>query len=394
MEKNFVKSILTGIVLLLVLTSFVSALEKSSGNVVAGIWFDNLPTTNSLTVNDGTNVAFNVYGLALGSSLNVKADLILQNGTIVPIADVFQSSRNFNEFGVGSQGDYSISQTEYGGVGNHVLRLTVNGVVLDLNLTVSAVPVNNAPVFTSVPVLTVNEGVAYSYDADGFDVDMDTLTYSLSTNPLGFSINPTTGVITGTAPIVTGNQNYNVVVTVADGNGGFDNQVYTLTVLDTIVPPPADTNAPIVTILSPTNTAFTSPRTQLTYTAVDPESNLFQCWYSTDLGVTNSTAVACSGTFSITSVNGINTWTVYASDNSGNIGSQTVTFSVNPSSSGNGGGSSSHNKKVTYSDPDEGKLVEQESFIAPKINLTPEVEKSWLARLIEWIINFLKRIFS
>ena len=63
------------------------------------------------------------------------------------------------------------------------------------------------------------------------------------------------------------------------------------------------------------------------------------------------------------------------------------------SSSGSSGGSSS-NKKVIYSDPDEGKLIEQETVVAPKIDLTQDAEKSWFMRLIEWIINFLKRIFS
>ncbi len=294
-KKNFLLVVLS----LLVLTSFASALEKSQGNVVAGIWFDNLPTANSLTVNNGVNIPFNVYGLAVGSALNVQVDLITGTGT-VPIASINKASQNFNEFGVGNEGNYVLTPIEYVGVGNKQIRLTVNGVVLNLDLIVSATPVNNAPVFTSTPILTVQEGQAYSYQATAFDVDANTLTYSLSSNPLGFSINSATGLITGIAPLVTGNQNYNVVVTVSDGTASV-NQAFQITVLDTIIPgnlAPTITSTPVISVNE--NSAYSYQAT-----ATDPENNVLTYSLSLNPGwlSINSATGIISGTSPVVNSN-------------------------------------------------------------------------------------------
>lgn len=403
---KFNKNIFTAVFALLVLSTFASALtdNNQNDNIVASIWFDNYPDTSSLTINDGTSVPFHIYGLATGSSLTVQVDLITPAG-VVPIEYQSFSYQDFNEFGIGN--DYIITSAEYGGVGNHKIRLTVTGdsistAVLELDLIVSAVPVNNAPVFTSVPVLTVQEGQVYSYDADGFDVDGNTLTYSLSTNPGWLSINPSTGIVSGTAPAVTSNQNYNVVVTVSDGVA-FANQPYTLTVLDTIVPP--SNNAPVIT-----STPVLSVNENSAYAydvdATDADGNVLT--YSLDssspawLSI-NSVTGLVTGTAPSVSANTNFNVKVQVSDGVAQT-MQTYTITVNdvasPSSGGNGGNGNSggSNKKVTYiyQDPSEEKYIAQTSgFVAPKIDLaTPEAEKSWFAGFMEAIINFFKRIFS
>jgi len=99
--------------------------------------------------------------------------------------------------------------------------------------------------------------------------------------------------------------------------------------VDTSVP---DTTAPVVTISSPVNgVIYTSHRTQITFTATD--ANLNHCQYSLNGGPRLGTAcnVPITG---ITSVEGTNTWTVYATDDAGNTGSASVTFTVNTSSGG------------------------------------------------------------
>ena len=207
------------------------------------------------------------------------------------------------------------------------------------------------------------------------------------------SINANTGLITGTAPIVTGNTLNNVIVSVADGTNSVSQQ-FDVTILNVPVPI-IDTNAPVVTITFPLGITYNSNLTTLNYTAVDAEGNLNQCWYSINLGVTNSTPVACSGTFSITSTNGINRWTVYASDIAGNVGSNLVTFSVQ--SNNNNGGSSSSNKKVTfvYEDPDTNRYETQTSGIQETIDLTNRTqEKSIFASLIGAIMNFFRWLFG
>jgi len=100
----------------------------------------------------------------------------------------------------------------------------------------------------------------------------------------------------------------------------------------TINIPRADTLPPTVLITNPINgTVYTSSRTSMAFNVND--SNLQSCWYSLNGGANISTP--CSNGINtitgITSVEGINTWIVYARDNSGNIGYDKVIFRINTS---------------------------------------------------------------
>ena len=77
------------------------------------------------------------------------------------------------------------------------------------------------------------------------------------------------------------------------------------------------------------------------------------CWYSINLGVTNSTAVTCSGSFSITSTDGINRWTVYASDLAGNVGSDLITFSVEKEDDDDDDNDSNKKVKFVYEEEED-----------------------------------------
>ena len=74
---------------------------------------------------------------------------------------------------------------------------------------------NQPPIITSTPITTATVDVLYAYDVDATDPDVDTLTYSLTTNLAGMTINSTTGLINWT-PASTGD--YNVTVRVSDGS--------------------------------------------------------------------------------------------------------------------------------------------------------------------------------
>ncbi len=178
----------------------------------------------------------------------------------------------------------------------------------------------------------------------------------------------------------------------AAGNVGTDSETGIIKNVGAVL----DTNAPVITITFPLGTDYDSGITILNYAAVDAEGNLNLCWYSKNLGVTNSTAVACSGSFSITSTEGINRWTVYASDIAGNIGSDLVTFRVDTSNDDDDDNDSS-NKKVTfvYDDPDRNKYEAQtQGTVSTAIDLATPVQKSWFVRFIEAIINFFRWLFS
>ncbi|HPX74742.1 MAG TPA: DUF4215 domain-containing protein, partial [Candidatus Pacearchaeota archaeon] len=90
-----------------------------------------------------------------------------------------------------------------------------------------------------------------------------------------------------------------------------------------------DNIKPVVNIINPINTTYTSHRTNLTFSVYD--DNLKSCTYKLNdvpqanvLSLKNGVNIITG----ITSVMGINTWTVTCVDYSGNVGSDSVTFTV------------------------------------------------------------------
>ncbi len=63
-------------------------------------------------------------------------------------------------------------------------------------ISISVVPMNDAPEFTSEGVQSVVENSTYYYDAQAADVDLDTLTYSLNVGPANLTIHEMTGELT------------------------------------------------------------------------------------------------------------------------------------------------------------------------------------------------------
>lgn len=86
----------------------------------------------------------------------------------------------------------------------------------------------------------------------------------------------------------------------------------------------AETTPPLISIVYPIQSANYGAVSELNYTLSD--DNIQSCWYSLNLGVTNTT-ITCGN--NITGLNpnyGSNTWTVYANDTFGNYNSSNVSF--------------------------------------------------------------------
>ena len=88
-----------------------------------------------------------------------------------------------------------------------------------------------------------------------------------------------------------------------------------------------DVTPPQISILHPQNISYNSARTQLNYSASDNVA-LDKCWYSTNLGVTNTTITCGTNVTGLNSGEGSSTWRVYANDTRGNQNSSSVTFFV------------------------------------------------------------------
>ena len=213
--------------------------------------------------------------------------------------------------------DYSYAVTVSVSDGSDFVTQTFSLIVKDTNQSgdttapvITVVSPVNSQTYTSSSVsfeITLNENTnAAWYSLDGganVALGMDSPTYFRSTVSLA-------------------NGNHSVVFSARDtaGNVGQSNTINF--VIDTTI---ADTVAPVVIITSPVNGATYNTRSiSVSFTASD--INLKGCSYILNNG--SAIMTACSIPFTITALEGTNTLTLYASDYSDNIGSQTVTFTV------------------------------------------------------------------
>ncbi len=119
---------------------------------------------------------------------------------------------------------------------NYTFNLTLTDQLGDssnyqYNVTVSNV--NDAPTITSSPTSTATENTLYTYNATATDIDPtnDTMTYALQINDTNASMNSSGHFelyVNSTEVGIT----YNFTINVTDGNGGWDNQTWNVTVED------------------------------------------------------------------------------------------------------------------------------------------------------------------
>lgn len=86
---------------------------------------------------------------------------------------------------------------------------------------------NNAPRFSSQPLLTAVVDQTYIYEVKAVDPDGDMLTYQLEESPRGMEISPSSGKISWTPPVVGPTS---VKVVVEDDGGETDTQSWTIDV--------------------------------------------------------------------------------------------------------------------------------------------------------------------
>jgi hypothetical protein len=184
--------------------------------------------SQSITINRGESVSFNVDFFSMNPPMTIKAQLYQGGSLIYTFLNTNTNNRIYHttySYTPANSGTYEIKVigTDKINTDSEFLTLIVNPV---------QPPTNNPPVITSNPITSINEGTIYNYDVDAYDNDgPSSLIYSLIQNPSWLSIDPNTGMISGTAPLVNGDTDYSVKVKVSDGKD-FDTQTYILTVKD------------------------------------------------------------------------------------------------------------------------------------------------------------------
>ena len=293
----------------------LSAITVSSGE-----WADQ---SQSKTITDGESADFTAYIGNTESSMQISIKFYDSSYNLL------HSFTDQNVQGTTFTQTYTITPSMYSGTGAYNIQLmstdNSGSNTYTLDLTVNPQTQNNPPVISSISDQTMNENENYQYQVTAIDADNDVLTYSLNQAPSWISINSNTGLISGTAPEVNSDTDYIIEVNVSDGKDSSTDS-YNLEVLNDPATP--DTTVPVITIISPAQgNLYSSDIQQIQYSVSDNSGSVNSCWYSTDNGTTNSTPDStCSNFTGLISSEGINIWTVYANDNSGNIGSSTVSF--------------------------------------------------------------------
>jgi parallel beta-helix repeat protein len=203
-------------------------------------------------------------------------------------------------------------------VGTYWVNVSVsdgNGGLDWTNFTLTVINTNDAPVITTTDVTTATEDVLYSvtYTATDIDPTGDTMTWTMNSNASFLTMGSSSGVLSGTPLNSHAAQTFWVYVNVSDGNGGYDETNFTLTVSNTN-DDPVITTADLTTATE--DTLYTN-----TYTATDVDPT----------GDTMAWALNTNASFlSINSVSGVLSGTPLNAD----VGTFWVNVTV---SDGNGG---------------------------------------------------------
>ena len=105
-------------------------------------------------------------------------------------------------------------------VGTHsdiVLTITSGGETAALTFSIEVTNTNDAPTITGTPPDMVAEDSAYTFTPEGGDVDGDTLTYSINTQPSWADFSTTTGALSGTPTNDDIGITEDIVISVSDG---------------------------------------------------------------------------------------------------------------------------------------------------------------------------------
>ncbi|WP_157152685.1 DUF4347 domain-containing protein, partial [Cellvibrio sp. BR] len=136
-------------------------------------------------------------------------------------------------------------------VGNHAVTLRaidIDGLFAEQSFSINVTNVNDAPVISGTPLVSVDQDVAYSFTPTASDVDVgDVLTYSITNKPIWAAFDTATGALTGTPTNTDVGTTTGIVITVSDGTLSASLAAFDLTVTN-VNEAPVISGTPLVSV--------------------------------------------------------------------------------------------------------------------------------------------------
>ena len=200
-------------------------------------------------------------------------------------------------------------------------------------VSVTVTPINDAPVIVAVTPATnptVAEGESRAFTVTASDVDGDTLTYQWFEQAVGIN-NEVFAAYTATTQVTNvGNRSVIIKVNVSDGEGGYAEREWTLSITNTNQWPTVSITAPIAT----ERTVAEGEEISFSGTATDPDGDtLTWLWSSNKVFA----AIGNEQTITVTLAPGTHEITVKVTDGNGGEARTNITLIVTPKA-GDGGG--------------------------------------------------------
>ncbi|MBB1420121.1 tandem-95 repeat protein, partial [Pseudoalteromonas sp. SG44-1] len=195
---------------------------------------DSAPVSVNLTVN-----AVNDAPVASAEAVSVNEDTLLTVNLAASDIEgdtlTYQISSQPQNGRVTLTGSQAIYQGESDFFGTDSFSFVANDGSVDSApavITVTVSSVNDVPVISGSPTVSVSEKIAYSFAPTATDTEGDNLTFSISNKPSWLSFDSSTGLLSGTAGNSDVGVYSNIVISVSDGMDTVSLPAFNLTVIN------------------------------------------------------------------------------------------------------------------------------------------------------------------
>lgn len=259
-------TVTTGGALTLLATGTCTIAVNQSGN---GSYLAANPVTQSFTVNPVPNTAPSISG---STSITMSEDGVptpfnltlngndAENDTLTWSIQTQAQHGTASVSGTGTSKAISyVPVANYHGSDSFVVQVSDGVLTGSAVVNVTVTSVNDAPVISGTPTVSVSQDVAYSFVPVASDVDGDVLTFSITNKPAWASFNTATGALSGTPAFADAGTTTGIVISVSDGTVTTSLPAFALDVVMT-----ADPQQPLLTVPANLDLKATGLYTQVT----------------------------------------------------------------------------------------------------------------------------------